>query len=66
MEVIETLTTALRSQIAKIAKTQGEAYKNTERISLVSSFLASLFIGSYAPIDRSDGSGNTFPYERST
>ncbi|KAM0735926.1 Xylulose kinase [Formica fusca] len=44
-------------QIAKIARTKPEAYCNTERISLVSSFLASLFLGDYAPIDWSDGSG---------
>lgn len=45
------------SQIAKIAQTKGEVYNSTERISLVSSFLASLFLGDYAPIDLSDGSG---------
>lgn len=45
------------SQIAKIAHTKAEVYSSTERISLVSSFLASLFIGDYAPIDLSDGSG---------
>ncbi|XP_011336527.1 xylulose kinase isoform X2 [Ooceraea biroi] len=44
-------------QIAKIARTKPEAYCNTERISLVSSFLASLFLGDYAPTDWSDGSG---------
>ncbi|EFN82885.1 xylulose kinase isoform X1 [Harpegnathos saltator] len=44
-------------QIAKIARTKPEAYCNTERISLVSSFLASLFLGDYAPIDWADGSG---------
>ncbi|XP_003492243.1 xylulose kinase [Bombus impatiens] len=44
-------------QIAKIARTRPEAYSNTERISLISSFLASLFFGDFAPIDWSDGSG---------
>ncbi|XP_020281760.1 xylulose kinase [Pseudomyrmex gracilis] len=44
-------------QIAKVARTKPEAYCNTERISLISSFLASLFLGDYAPIDWSDGSG---------
>ena len=45
------------SQILKIRKNQPRAYEETERISLVSSFVASLFLGSYAPIDISDGSG---------
>ncbi|XP_012590318.1 PREDICTED: xylulose kinase isoform X4 [Condylura cristata] len=45
------------NQIAKIFQQNPEAYSNTERISLVSSFAASLFLGSYAPIDYSDGSG---------
>ncbi|KAK7595441.1 hypothetical protein V9T40_013266 [Parthenolecanium corni] len=45
------------SQIAKIADTKKIAYDNTERISLVSSFGCSLFLGDYAPIDLSDGSG---------
>ncbi|KAJ3650324.1 hypothetical protein Zmor_022019 [Zophobas morio] len=45
------------SQIAKIAQAKPEAYKNSERISLVSSFLCSLFLGKIAPIDISDGSG---------
>lgn len=44
-------------QIAKIAATRPEVYNATERISLVSSFAASLFLGDYAPIDLSDGSG---------
>lgn len=44
-------------QIAKISKTKPDAYKYTERISLVSSFLCSLFLGRIAPIDISDGSG---------
>ncbi|XP_069179446.1 xylulose kinase-like [Procambarus clarkii] len=45
------------SQIAKVYKNRKEAYNNTERISLVSSFAASLFLGSYASIDFADGSG---------
>ncbi|XP_036143451.1 xylulose kinase isoform X2 [Monomorium pharaonis] len=44
-------------QIAKIARTKPDAYCNTERISLVSNFIASFFLGDYAPIDWSDGSG---------
>ncbi|XP_062335440.1 xylulose kinase isoform X2 [Osmerus eperlanus] len=45
------------NQIAKIHKTKTDQYINTERISLVSSFAASLFLGGYAAIDYSDGSG---------
>ncbi|KAF2900905.1 hypothetical protein ILUMI_05310 [Ignelater luminosus] len=45
------------AQIAKIAQTKPDAYKATERISLVSSFLCSLFLGKIAPIDIVDGSG---------
>ena len=45
------------NQIAKIAAQQPEAYARTGRIALVSSFMASLLIGDYAPIDTSDGSG---------
>ncbi|CAG9766878.1 unnamed protein product [Ceutorhynchus assimilis] len=45
------------SQIAKIFQTRPDAYKNTERVSLVSSFVTSLFLGQIAPIDISDGSG---------
>ncbi|CAB4297885.1 unnamed protein product [Prunus armeniaca] len=44
-------------QIKKIFETHPEAYDNTERISLVSSFMASLLIGEYACIDESDGAG---------
>lgn len=44
-------------QIRRIFETQPEAYQNTERISLVSSFVASLLIGSYASIDHTDGAG---------
>ncbi|XP_069770955.1 xylulose kinase isoform X3 [Narcine bancroftii] len=45
------------NQIAKINKKYPEEYKKTERISLVSSFVASIFLGNYAAIDYSDGSG---------
>lgn len=44
-------------QIRKIFETQAEVYYDTERISLVSSFMASLLIGSYASIDETDGAG---------
>ncbi|CAG8502127.1 13233_t:CDS:2 [Ambispora leptoticha] len=45
------------NQIAKIYRHNRQAYDETERISLVSSFLATLFLGKYAQIDVSDGSG---------
>ncbi|XP_065648659.1 xylulose kinase isoform X2 [Hydra vulgaris] len=45
------------NQIAKIYQTNEDIYLNCERICLVSNFLASLFLGHYAPIDYSDGSG---------
>ncbi|XP_068437442.1 xylulose kinase [Clinocottus analis] len=45
------------NQISKLRETRPEEFQNTERISLVSSFAASLFLGSYAAIDYSDGSG---------
>lgn len=44
-------------QIRKMFQTKPEIYHNTERISLVSSFMASLFIGAYASIDETDGAG---------
>ncbi|XP_062159293.1 xylulose kinase 2 [Alnus glutinosa] len=44
-------------QIRKIFETQAEVYYDTERISLVSSFMASLLIGTYASIDETDGAG---------
>lgn len=44
-------------QIRRIFETQPEVYNNTERISLVSSFVASLLIGAYACIDETDGAG---------
>ena len=45
------------NQIAKIYQNDPASYSKCERISLVSSFLASLCVGDYAPIDYSDGSG---------
>ncbi|KAK7879645.1 hypothetical protein WMY93_033639, partial [Mugilogobius chulae] len=45
------------NQICKMFQTQAEQFEQTERISLVSSFAASLFLGEYAPIDFSDGCG---------
>lgn len=44
-------------QIRRIFETQPQAYHDTERISLVSSFAASLLIGAYACIDETDGAG---------
>ncbi|KAL9813765.1 Xylulose kinase 2 [Arabidopsis thaliana] len=44
-------------QIRKLFMTQGEVYKSTERISLVSSFMASLLVGDYACIDETDAAG---------
>ncbi|KAK6938029.1 Carbohydrate kinase, FGGY, C-terminal [Dillenia turbinata] len=44
-------------QIKKIFEMQPEVYHDTERISLVSSFMASLLIGGYASIDETDGAG---------
>lgn len=45
------------AQIRKIFQQQPEAYQKTVRISLVSSFLASLLVNEIAPIDFADGSG---------
>ncbi|XP_038611699.1 xylulose kinase [Tachyglossus aculeatus] len=45
------------NQIAKMYRRSPKVYAQTERISLVSSFGASLFLGEYSPIDYSDGSG---------
>eukprot|EP00252_Welwitschia_mirabilis_P000703 TRINITY_DN10677_c0_g1_i1.p1 TRINITY_DN10677_c0_g1~~TRINITY_DN10677_c0_g1_i1.p1 ORF type:complete len:489 (-),score=95.73 TRINITY_DN10677_c0_g1_i1:65-1531(-) len=44
-------------QIRKLYQTNKTVYDNTERISLVSSFMASLLIGDYACIDETDGAG---------
>ncbi|OLY81961.1 Xylulose kinase [Smittium mucronatum] len=45
------------NQISKVQKEFPEIYNNTERISLVSSFLPSILLGLYAPIEVSDASG---------
>jgi len=45
------------NQIAKIYENQPDAYAATSHIALVSSFIPSLLIGGFAPIDASDGSG---------
>ncbi|TCD69513.1 hypothetical protein EIP91_007443 [Steccherinum ochraceum] len=45
------------TQIRKIKRVNPEAYNATSHISLVSSFLPSLFLGSIAPIEISDASG---------
>ncbi len=45
------------NQIAKIFQEQPDAYNATERIVLVSSFMASLLIGKHAPIEPGDGAG---------
>lgn len=44
-------------QIARIMEINAEGFLNTERICLISSLISSLFLGKYAPIDSSDGSG---------
>lgn len=44
-------------QIRKIYQTAPDVYEDTERISLVSSFMASILVGSYASIDETDGAG---------
>ncbi len=44
-------------QIRKFYKTDPQAYAATERIHLVSSFLASVLIGEHAPVDPGDASG---------
>ena len=45
------------SQIMKISQQTPDIYQQTERIQLISNFLASILLGEYAPIDLSDGSG---------
>lgn len=48
------------SQIMKIRKESEDVYRDTSRISLVSSFLCSLFLGRIAPIDSADICGGNF------
>lgn len=45
------------AQIRKFSKHEPVAYASTDRVHLVSSFLASLLIGAHAPLDPGDGSG---------
>lgn len=45
------------NQIMKVFHSKRKCYDETERISLVSSFAATLLLGDYAAIDNSDGSG---------
>jgi xylulokinase len=44
-------------QIRKFAEQEPDAYARTDRIHLVSSWMASLLAGRHAPIDHGDGSG---------
>ncbi|KAF8623046.1 hypothetical protein AX15_006552 [Amanita polypyramis BW_CC] len=48
------------NQISKIRRTQPDRFAATGRISLVSSFIPSLFLGKIAPIEASDASGMNF------
>lgn len=45
------------NQIAKIISNHPQQYVDTERISLVSSFVSSLLVGAYVDIDYADASG---------
>lgn len=45
------------AQIAKIRKERPDLYRDTERVSLISAFVASVFLQSYAPEDVSDAAG---------
>jgi xylulokinase len=44
-------------QIRKMHQTRPKVYDATERVSLVSSFMASLLVGGYVCIDETDGAG---------
>jgi len=46
-------------QIRKMYETQEFTYHATERVSLISSFMASLLVGAYVAIDHSDAAGMT-------
>jgi xylulokinase len=41
----------------RVAARDGEAWAACDRVSLISSAMATLFVGKFAPIDHSDGSG---------
>ncbi|CAG99477.1 xylulokinase [Kluyveromyces lactis] len=45
------------SQIAKVHETEPEVYANTKKISLVSSFLASVLVGDIVPLEEADACG---------
>ncbi|KAL6307247.1 actin-like ATPase domain-containing protein [Sparassis latifolia] len=45
------------NQIARIRRINPEAYLATSRVSLISSFMPSLFLGAFAPAELSDASG---------
>jgi xylulokinase len=44
-------------QIRKFSKTDPQGYAATDRVHLVSSFMASMLVGGHAPLDPGDGSG---------
>ncbi|MGD2068286.1 MAG: FGGY-family carbohydrate kinase [Gemmatimonadota bacterium] len=44
-------------QIRKLRETRPAAWAETDRVHLVSSYLATLLLGSHAPVDRGDGAG---------
>ncbi|KAG9509395.1 Serine/threonine-protein kinase NLK [Fragariocoptes setiger] len=44
-------------QIARVFETKHEAYSQTERITLVSNFMGTVFTGKYCPFDEADASG---------
>lgn len=48
---------AALSQIARVARREPGTYAACERVSLVSSFVTSVFAGRYCSIDASDASG---------
>nr|CAB3462732.1 unnamed protein product [Digitaria exilis] len=54
---MDSSTAAQCREIRKMWQTRPEVYDATERVSLVSSFMASLLVGGYACIDETDGAG---------